>query len=308
MRYLHIIALLLFLSAPLGIYAQRVPHWMKRLPKPDNETYVYVHTSGVGASLLQAHDMAVTEMFNRTIQSIGVAVDAADISRASHAGGTVEYLSQQYKVPVQVVCEYHRNVPNGVEVHLLAQVAVAGNINVMFSPYSKCEEHLSDKVAYVDNTLRMEVAVMRNGTSGKYESNDLQVDDHFFVRYNCNRAGYVSVWLEDEEGIVQRLLPFRGNNPVALDANRTYLLFSEETASLDGGMQYQATISNGRRQEINRLHIVYSPYDFLGFRTQHQGRSMPESASRSEFQTWYEAMSQNNPGTIIKTQEITIKK
>ncbi|MBQ4376167.1 MAG: hypothetical protein II793_00545 [Bacteroidales bacterium] len=308
MKYLHIITLLLFLSASLGIHAQRVPSWVKRLPSPDNNTYLYDKSYGVGASYKQASDEAVAKLFQSTLMRLGMPVDAADISRALQEGRTVQSLSRQFQIPINIVCEYRRNVTGGVEVHLLAQVAVAGNIDVMFTSFRKCEEHLSDAVPYIDNDFRLDLSVLHGSASKPFEGTDMREDDYFFVRYHSNRAGFVSVWLEDEDGIVQRLLPFRGNNPVALDANRTYLLFSEETASLDGGMQYQATISNGRRQETNRLHIVYSPYDFLGLRTQHQGRSMPESASRSEFQTWYEAMSQNNPGTIIKTQEITIKK
>lgn len=290
--------------------AQRMPRWVNRLPKADNDTYYYLMTYGSGNTWLKAYENATTQLFARATQRIGVVVDADDISRALAQGGSVEMLSQQFRLPINVVCEYHRKDPGGrgFESRLLAQVSKAGNIDVNFTEFRNCEEHLSEPVPYVDSELSLNIDVLSGGTDGKYAVSTLREDDYFYVSFLSSRSGYISVWLEDEDGTFLRLLPFAGSQPVQIEGNRSYVFFADQTEDIDGGMQYQVTVGGSRRQEQNTVHVIYSPYNFLSPNMRANGRGIPQSARQHEFADWLEQLRSRNPGTQDLTKKITIIK
>lgn len=139
MKYLHIITLMLFLSAPLGIHAQQVPSWIKQMPRPDNNTYLYVCEQGIGANLQVAYNIAMTRVFQNTANRIGQPFDSQKLSEALQGGTSLEVISRTYNIPINKVCEYPEHLADGTyRVYVLCQVAVAGNIQPQWTPFAKC--------------------------------------------------------------------------------------------------------------------------------------------------------------------------
>lgn len=129
------IALLLSVAA----LAQETPQWVFQTPKSDNETYLFVHEQGVAPSQQEAYNIAMTRMFQSTANRIGQPFDSQHLAAALQNGTSLEVISSIYKIPINKVCEYSEQLADGsYRVHVLCQVAAAGNIPPQWTPFANC--------------------------------------------------------------------------------------------------------------------------------------------------------------------------
>ncbi len=125
--FLSLITLLCL--ATIACQAQRVPSWMNELPKPGNNTYMYVRESGEGTTINDALNQAMARVFQSTANRLGQPFDSQKINSALQDGTSYEVLSQQYNIPINKVDQYESRLKDGTyRVFVLCQVAVAGNV------------------------------------------------------------------------------------------------------------------------------------------------------------------------------------
>lgn len=117
----------IFMLLVLGIsdcHAKREPSWMKELPLPANNTYIYVRESGEGKTIAEALNMALTRVFQNTANRLGKTFDEAAVMGELNKGTNYVLISQQYGIPINKVDQYEVNLKNGSYwVCVLCQVA-----------------------------------------------------------------------------------------------------------------------------------------------------------------------------------------
>ena len=86
---------------------------MKELPKPSNETYIYVRESGEGKTVDEAMAQAMVRVFQNTANRLGQPFDAQKVTAALLSGTDYKTISAQYNVPVNRVGIYNTRLDNG---------------------------------------------------------------------------------------------------------------------------------------------------------------------------------------------------
>lgn len=136
LRYLRYMACFIVLLSSISSYAAP-PRWLRYVPKADNPTYRYVIEQATGADEEAAHSKAVAAVLQHAIMSLGLPFNSNQVNTAMTTGTLVSKMAE-WKIPVNEVCRYTQVYEGGVRVHVLFQVAVAGNITVDFTPFRNC--------------------------------------------------------------------------------------------------------------------------------------------------------------------------
>lgn len=108
--------------------AQSRPAWTVKLPKAENNTYIYVCENAISTQEQDARNQAIARVFQSTAMRIGVPFDAQKVFEAVQSGTDLTVISQKYNLPIYKVCEYTERVGSNYKVYVLCQVAAAGNV------------------------------------------------------------------------------------------------------------------------------------------------------------------------------------
>lgn len=136
---------LLFLLVCSLAFAQKgpkiVPNWVLRKPIPGNDTYYYLVQTANGPSQREARNLAIAQAFMQADYFGGTAVNSASINKAIQEGISYEVISAQFKIPLNIVCEFNRDNENGtVDYYILCQVAKSGNNAFQPEQFNECYE------------------------------------------------------------------------------------------------------------------------------------------------------------------------
>ena len=139
--------LLLLAMSQMVICAQDVPQWVQIKPRPANDTYLYVVERGVGATEMEARNRAMGLVYRSTIERLSLGIDLSSINNAIANGSNYGDSSEAMNVPVNKVCEFIQQEANQYAVYVLCQVARYGNIEVLFTDFTHCNQSFSHPVA-----------------------------------------------------------------------------------------------------------------------------------------------------------------
>jgi len=130
MKTTHSILLfLLCLVATFHCEAKREPAWMRELPKPGNETYIYVRESGEGSTVESALAQAMVRVFQSTANRLGQPFDAQKVNAQLNEGADYKVISKELAIPINRVGVYTTQLNNGKWwVYVLCQVASMSNV------------------------------------------------------------------------------------------------------------------------------------------------------------------------------------
>ena len=121
-KYLSIF--LILLGILFDCQAKREPSWMKELPLPSNNTYIFVRESGEGKTIGEAMNMALVRVFQNTASRLGQPFNEEETYAALHKGTDYVTVSKQINIPINKVDQYVVNLKNGSYwVCVLCQVA-----------------------------------------------------------------------------------------------------------------------------------------------------------------------------------------
>ena len=142
-----ILFLLLLAMSQMLMFAQEVPQWITKKPRPANDTYLYVVERGVGATEMEARNRAMGLVYRSTIERLSLGIDLSSINNAIANGSNYGDSSEAMNVPVNKVCEFIQQEANQYAVYVLCQVARYGNIQVSFTDFTHCNQSFSHQVA-----------------------------------------------------------------------------------------------------------------------------------------------------------------
>lgn len=126
---LNIALMVLLAGTALG---QSRPAWTVKLPKTENNTYIYICENAIATLERDARNQAIARVFQSTAMRLGVPFDSQKVFDAVQKGTDMEVISRQYNIPVYKVCEYTERVGSNYKVYVLCQVAASGNVTPQF--------------------------------------------------------------------------------------------------------------------------------------------------------------------------------
>jgi len=132
-----------------------------------------------------------------------------------------------------------------------------------------------------------------------------------FLRFSSPVAGYLCVYLVDEEQNAFCLLPYMshqtGSQPV--EANKDYVFFSPK---FDKEAQ-EYTVNCERSSEQNMLLVVFSPNEFTKAADKQGGKNfreeqLPRELSYEALMKWLSRNQTKDPDMVVRSALITIRK
>lgn len=124
MKYRLFILFVLLATGIMECQAKREPSWMKEMPLPANNTYIYVRESGEGKTVEEALNMALLRVFQNTANRLGKTFDETEVFAALKSGTNYVTVSKQCGIPINKVDQYGVQLKSGAYwVCVLCQVA-----------------------------------------------------------------------------------------------------------------------------------------------------------------------------------------
>lgn len=113
----------------MDCHAKREPSWMREMPLPANNTYIYLRESGEGATVVEALNMALLRVFQTTASRLGKTIDEAEVAAALRKGTNYVIVSKECGIPINKVDQYEVQLKNGSYwVCVLCQVAAMRSV------------------------------------------------------------------------------------------------------------------------------------------------------------------------------------
>lgn len=203
-------------------------------------TYPYTYSENISHAEAKAKAvenaiiMALADKFGTTVTAQSLMEITNESSRFDHAS----------RLQVKGKLVRHINGPQ-ISAPIFADNLFTVNVTVEF--YAKAIEYAP--VEFVVHTLR-------NGMDDKYDSNVFNADDKFYMSFASPKSGYVAVFFEDRDN-VYCMLPYvyEDDKPFYAEKDKRYLFFDipENTYHISCGIE----------PEINYIHVVFSPKEFI---------------------------------------------
>ena len=178
-----------------------------------------------------------------------------------------------------------------------------GHIVVVCHVKGKAREIMS---AAID----LKFKVLCNGTEDKFENNKFRNNDDIYLAFQSPVKGYLAVYLEDADGQVSCLLPYRNQTQgiYQIDANHRYLFFNQESAPItERGIVDEYIMQTTNTSEFNQLHIIFSPNQFTKASDQVVKESLPRQMSRKEFLQWLAKCRKYDKDMTVKRVDLIVE-
>ncbi len=138
--------------------------------------------------------------------------------------------------------------------------------------------------------IDLKALVLRNGTTAQYQSEAFINGDKFYVLFQAPTNGYLVIYLTDVDGIASCLLPYGNQQESAMPIkkNQEYIFFSSEHApeNMHVNVVDEYTLGCKNKAELNRIHIIFSPNEFVKANDNSGNGKVPRNTSLKEFENW----------------------
>ena len=159
----------------------------------------------------------------------------------------------------------------------------------------------------VSAKVEFKALVLKNGTEDKFASENFRNGDDLFVSFQTPAAGYVAVYLVDNDGQAFCLLPYQsqetGIYPVR--SNHRYVFFSEKDAApQERSMVDHLYMTCERQTELNQLFVIFSPNEFTKAVDNQVSAGLPRQLPEADFHKWMAKCRKQD--TQMATQKFTL--
>lgn len=179
------------------------------------------------------------------------------------------------------------------------------NLIVKVTVSGKAREIVS---ASVDVVAR----ILRNGTERKFESDEFHDGDDLYVYFKSPVAGYVAVYLADDEGTAYCLLPYSGDSDgqETVEAGREYIFFdaSRETDPQKAMLIDELTMTCSKSLEHNEMFVVFSSRPFVKAADERSDERLPRSLPTADFRKWLTKNRIKDNGMVVVNRLIKVTK
>ncbi len=160
-------------------------------------------------------------------------------------------------------------------------------------------------------TIDFKAKVLCNGIEDKFENTRFKNKDNLFLSFQSPVKGFLTIYLEGDDGQVSCLLPYRGHKEgvCPIEANRRYIFFdpksvpANEKAIVD---EYYLTCDD--TSEYNQIYIIFSPNQFTKASDDSVQENLPRQLSLEDFMKWLAKCRKHDVNMTVRKVGILIEK
>ncbi len=136
------------------------------------------------------------------------------------------------------------------------------------------------------------------GKTERFETDEFRNGEHFYLQFQSPVAGYLSVYLLDDLGNMNCLLPYR-NDPdgiAEVGHGKLYTFFDRDGAEGDErAIVDEYYMTTGRTTEVNYFFVIFSPNKFVKANDRDAGEELPRALPSEDFQKWLQMARLRDP-------------
>lgn len=137
--------------------------------------------------------------------------------------------------------------------------------------------------------VNFSVKILRNGIEDKFESENFKSNDNFYISFQSSSDGFVAIYLIDDDGIANCLLPYQNQTQgiYSIKSNKKYVFFSPK--SVDERERYfvdKYYFTCSKQQEVNQFYIIFSPNLFSKAVDNSISPELPRRLKVTDFENW----------------------
>lgn len=163
----------------------------------------------------------------------------------------------------------------------------------------------------VSSAVDFKAHILRNGIADKFESKQFKEGDYLYLSFQSPVKGYLAVYLEDADGQVFCLLPYRNQQEgiYPIEANRRYIFFDTKSVpETEKPLVDEYYMTCSRSSEFNQIHIIFSPNEFTKAADNTLQDKLPRQLSLKDFHKWLSKCQRHDTKMNVKPVGITIQK
>lgn len=297
MRKTFLVLLTLFVCSPFTLLAQRTEKWSGE----------YTYFGSLGETPEFAKQRALERLQVKAAEEVfGLSVTQTNITHANIKNGnsTMDFTSVGGSDVngewIETIGEPEYEVSIEKE-FLVVKVKATGRVREIVS-------------APVD----FSALLLRNGTEDKFQDADFKEGDDLFLSFSSPVAGYLAVYLIDDDGEAYCLLPYSNmqDGIFPIEANQRYVHFSPKHApeGLPSALVEELYLTCDKPLEHNEVYIIFSPNKFIKVNDEVGGLDedtnliLPRHLDNRRFHTWLAKCRKRDKEMRVDKRIITITK
>lgn len=164
---------------------------------------------------------------------------------------------------------------------------------------------------YASAIVNFDSKVLAERKGHRFECEDFKSGDGLLLSFRAPTNGCLAVYLQDADNQVYCLLPYRSDTDgkVVVEHDKDYLFFSKSCA--DKGQEVlvdEYIMTAARNSEVNQIHVIFSPNDFVKASDSGEVENLPRSLSFKDFAKWLARCRVQDSDMRVETKLIKIKK
>ena len=131
--------------------------------------------------------------------------------------------------------------------------------------------------------------VLRNGIEEKFESENFKANDDFYISLQSSSDGFVAIYLIDDDGIANCLLPYQNQikGIYSIKSNKRYVFFDPKSVDeRERNIVDEYFFTCNKQQEINQFYIIFSPNIFSKAVDNSISSELPRRLKVCDFENW----------------------
>jgi hypothetical protein len=162
--------------------------------------------------------------------------------------------------------------------------------------------------AILSSKIDLSAKILCNGVTPRHERESLYEGDQLYMSFLSPVAGYICVYLVDEEAKAYCLLPYEASATgcVRVEANKNHIFFSKQL-SKNPEVVDEYVMSCSHDGESNIFYIIYSPNKFTKA-VDHSTDEFLQQLSYEDLQTWLLDVQTKDPQVQVIRKTISISR
>ena len=131
--------------------------------------------------------------------------------------------------------------------------------------------------------------VLRNGIEDIFESENFKANDDFYISLQSSSDGFVAIYLIDDDGIANCLLPYQNQikGIYSIKSNKRYVFFDPKSVDeRERNIVDEYFFTCNKQQEINQFYIIFSPNIFSKAVDNSISSELPRRLKVCDFENW----------------------
>lgn len=164
------------------------------------------------------------------------------------------------------------------------------------------------------NAVDLDIAILRNGTDRKYESEEFKDGDQLYLAFKAPIKGYAAIYyIDNDTKDAFCLMPYSGDTDgqMPIMANREYVFFSPEMCEekSERALVDEILLPGDKKKKFDEIIVLFSHNPFvkaLDNEYESDGNLLPRGLPVEDFQRWLTKCRMKDKDMVTVKKLITI--